>query len=418
MASFTAIFFIKDKGIGYIALFLIASSAIITSLISATIVPVGDTQRYIESFQDINLFDFTELALENKGFEPFYKIYEYFLSFFIDDNQHLFLLITALILNSLSTIAILRICLRLNQLKLSCIILAIYYSLVAPALGVPLFLLRSSLSLSILLLAISFYSQIPILFYALGIIAIFIHYSSLLIFGALLLKNHLSSFSKYLQYLGKKIFFISLSQTTILRIYLIILATGFFIVIVTPNLMNSVLEGTLAGFGDSGALASGKTRSFLDKGAENFVDFTNPVFIIQILISLLCFLKLPNGLLNRLDIDDINKGQISNFLEGLRLIGRFLLLIIIFTAPFNVLPYRLGFFNFLYFPLWLVNVPFLSLQAQGEKKFKYLIVFALICVLAYTFYWMPKRQVNEYFITVLEGKPLSYNLAEIITQFL
>ena len=417
IASFTAIFFVNNNKISFIALLLLFSSAIITSLIAATITPVSDTQIYINSFQDIHLFDFTELKLDNDGFEPLYKIYEYMLSIFIDSNQNLFLLITALIFNGLSTLAILRICLRLNQPILSCIIITAHYSLVSPALGVPLFLLRSSLSLSILFLAISFYNQLPIIFYSLGTISIFIHSSSLLIFGPLILHKYLPYLHRKIK-LGTNVFSIYLSKTSILRISFLILAVSFVLITATPSLIIPIVQSSLLSFGESGNAASNKAKSFLDAGDENFVDLKNPVVLIQIAVSLLCFFKLRDGLLIRPSPDKFNNFKLLDFLEALRLVGRFMLILIIFTSPFNVLPFRLGFFNFLYFPLWLINVPYLSIQAVVKKHKKYLILFALISVLAYTFYWMPKREGNDYFIVVLEGKPLRYNLVQVLEYVL
>ncbi|MBH8563674.1 EpsG family protein [Nostoc sp. CENA67] len=419
IASFTAIFFVK-KELDSIALFLVISAAIVSSLISATIIPVGDTQVYIDSFKDIQLFDFTQLKLNNNGFEPFYKIYEYLLSIFLEDNQKFFLLTTALIFNLLSTIAILRICLRFNQTKLAFIIFAVYYSLVAPALGVPLFLLRSSLSLSILFLGISYYNQKNVIFYLLAIIAILIHSGSILIFGAIIFQRVLHSLSEKIEKIGYgKI--TSLSKILGLRFSLLLLFIGFLLVALTPNLLISVLQNFLTSFGESGGLASSKSKSFLDTNKENFVDFTNPVFLLQVALSLLCFLKLQDDLLIRPNISNTSNQKLSNLLESLRVVGRLQIIMIVLTGPFNFLPYRLGFFNFLYFPFWLINVPYLSFVEikLGLKKYsKYLIIFALISVLTYTFYWMPKRQNNNYYIVVLEGKPLSYNLPQVIEKFL
>ncbi|BAZ48932.1 hypothetical protein NIES4103_15430 [Nostoc sp. NIES-4103] len=417
IASFAAIFFVK-KELDSIALFLVFSAAIVSSLISATIIPVGDTQVYIDSFKDIQLFDFTQLKLNNNGFEPFYKIYEYLLSIFLEDNQKFFLLTTALIFNLLSTIAILRICLRFNQTKLAFIIFAVYYSLVAPALGVPLFLLRSSLSLSILFLGISYYNQKNVIFYLLATIAIFIHSGSILIFGAIIFQRVLHFFMEKLEKIGyKKITF--LSKILGLRFSLLILFIGFLLVSLTPSLLISVLQNFLTSFGENGGLASSKSKSFLDTSKENFVDFTNPVFLLQVALSLLCFLKLQDDLLIRPNISDTSNQKLTNLLESFRLVGRLQIIMIFLTGPFNFLPYRLGFFNFLYFPFWLINVPYLYFVEinLGLKKYsKYLIIFALISVLTYTFYWMPKRQNNNYYIVVLEGKPLSYNLPQVIEQ--
>lgn len=422
LACFTAIFFLK-KRLDYIALFLIFSSAIVSSLISATIIPVGDTQVYINSFQNINLFDFTQLKLDNDGFEPLYKVYEYLLSLFIDDNQELFLLITALIFNTLSTIAILRICFRLNQAQLAYIILAVYYSLVAPPLGVPLFLLRSSLSLSILFLAISFYNQINTVFYVLGITAIFIHSASLTIFATVISQSLVSYLSKKIEKIGYKKF-ILVSSKLFLRLSLIMLVGSFLLLIFNQSLLISISQNFLTGISGNGDLASNKTKSFLDtnkENKENFVDFKNPVFLLQVTLTLLCFLKIQNPLsLTHNKIDKINNNKLFSLLESLRLIGRLQIIMIVVTGPFNFLPYRLGLFNFLYFPLWLINVPYLSLLIQKniKKTSKYLILFALLSVLTYTFYWMPKRQGNEYFIVVLEGNPLNYNLSQVIEKLL
>lgn len=417
LACFTAIFFVEYKRLSYISLFLIFSSAVVSSLISATIIPVADTAIYIDSFQQIHLFNFHQLQLNNQGFEPLYKIYEYILSLFIDDSEKLFLLVTGLIINILSTIGILRICLRLDQAKLVCIIFTVYYSLVAPALGVPLFLLRTSLSLSILFLGISYYRQKPILFYLFGFIAIFIHFYSLLLFGLLIIQNLMPYINKGIEKIGYK----RLSDTSkifIFRFSLTVLIIAFFTVLLTPDLLMSNLRGFLEVFNSSGALAADKAQSFLDEKRENFVNFTNPVFIVHFLITLLCFVNLRDDLLIRPELSIDTNRKLLNLLESLRLLGRVLMLIIIITAPFNFLPYRLGLFNFLYFPLWLINVPYISLQLGIKKYLRYVIVLALISLLAYSFYWMPKRKDNDYSIIVLENKVLDYNLAQVISFFL
>lgn len=414
IASFTAIFFMSGKEIDLVALFLLFSAAAITSLIAATIIPVGDTIAYINSFQEIHLFDFSELSLDNKGFEPFYKLYEYGLSLFIGDDPDLFLFISGLIINGAITIAILRICDRLDQIKLTPIIFTLYYSLVAPALASPLFLLRSNLSLAILLLAISFYKEISFFFYLFGIISIFTHYSSLLIFGMLVLLDFIPYIDKnFVRNESISIFFSQLSR----KLPLLLLLAGFIVSLVSPSLVVFALQGLLTSFSDSGTAASGKAKSFLDGGEERFVDFRNPVFLIHVAVTLLCFLKLSNNLSTKSHAYQSNIVKQVNFLESLRLIGRILLVIIIGTSPLNVLPYRMGFFNFLYFPLWLVNLSFLSLKPV-KKLSKYLIPFALMTVFAYTFYWMPKREGGEYFIVVLEGKPLRYTLPQVIAHFL
>lgn len=416
IASFASIFFMNGKDVDFIALFLLFSAATITSFIAATIIPVSDTIVYINSFQSIQLFDFSELSLSNDGLEPFYKLYEYGLSLFIGDNPNLFLLASGLITNGIITIAILRICDRLDQLKLVGIIFTVYYSLVAPLLGAPLFLLRSNLSLSILLLAISFYNEVPILFYLFGIVSVFLHYSSLLVFGVLILLSCSSycvkniavlnnpGFSRFLTGVGRKV-------------SLLLLLIGFTLVTTSPSLITSALQDSLSSFGDIGNAASGKAKSFLDAGEEKFIDLQNPVFLIHAMITLLCFLKLQENSWVQSGVSQKDFFKRLHFLESLRIIGRTLLIIIVSTSPLNVFPYRIGFFNFLFFSLWLINIPFLSLKPL-KKLAKYLIPFALVTVFAYTFYWMPKREGVEYFIVVLEGKPLRYTLPQVIEQFL
>jgi len=347
----------SGKEIDCIALFLLFSAAAMTSFIAATITPVADTVVYIDSFQNIQLFDFSELKLDNDGLEPFYKFYEYGLSLFIGDNPNLFLLASGLITNGIITIAILRICDRLDQLKLVSIIFTVYYSLVAPVLGAPLFLLRSNLSLSILLLAISFYNKTPIFFYLFGIISILIHYSSLLVFGILVLLN-------YLFFIGKKTGVLTNIELSRFlneagrKISLLLFLIGFTLASASPSLVISALQGSLTSFGDGGSAASGKAKSFLDGGEERFIDFQNPVFLIHLMLTLLCFLKLQEGAWVQSGVSQKDFFKRLHFLESLRIIGRILLIIIVSTAPLNVLPYRIGFFNFLFFPLWLINIPF------------------------------------------------------------
>ena len=417
IASFTAYFFAKDDQLDAVSLFLLYSSGIVTSLIAATITPVADTAVYLDSFESIHFFDFRTLALDNNGFEPLYKVYELILSVFIGDNHNLFLLTTALIINSLATTAILRIGIRLGQYRLPCLILAVCYSLVAPALGVPLFLLRSSLSLAILFLGISFYDELPILFYSLGIVATFIHFSSLLIFGLVVFHKYWIVFGKQMSKLSKNLFSTSIKGSYFSKVFLLILILGFFINLFSPNLTTPILSTFLSDFGSSENVASGKVKSFLDAEAENFVDFKNPVVIIQVVVTLLCFLKLQNDSTSLVEKDQSRSLKDLNFLGSLRLVGRVLITLIVFTAPLNVLPYRLGFFNFMYFPLWLINVPFLALSRKFKNYSKYLVLFALVSVLAYSFYWIPKREGGNYFIVVLENKPLKYNLVQVVEYF-
>lgn len=419
IASFTAYFFAKDDRLDTVSLFLLYSSAIITSLIAATITPVADTIAYLESFQSIGSFDFRTLSLNNDGFEPLYKVYELIISLFIDDNPSLFLLITALIINFLATTAILRIGLRLNQYRLPCLILAVCYSLVAPALGMPVFLLRSSLSLAILFLGISFYNEIFLLFYSLSIVSIFIHLSSLLIFGIIILHKYLIVLGTKISKLSKKLFYISLSKTFFLRIFLLILIAGFFITLFAPSLTAPALKIFLSDFDSSENIASGRGQSFLDTdtaGANN-QDFKNPVFMIHIAVTLLCFLKLQSYTSHSQNKEQQKTLKNLEFLSSLRLVGRVLITLIVFTVPLNALPYRLGFFNFMYFPLWLINIPFTYFGEQIKNYSKYLVLFALVSVLAYSFYWIPKREGGDYAVVVLENKPLKYNLVQVAEYY-
>ena len=112
IGTFTNMFFRKNKW--HVSLALIFSSAIISSFISAIIVPYSGTQVYLNSFIQIRSFDFTQLKLDNDGFEPLDKVYEYVLSIFIGNNQKIFLLCTALISNLIPTLATLKICTTLK----------------------------------------------------------------------------------------------------------------------------------------------------------------------------------------------------------------------------------------------------------------------------------------------------------------
>lgn len=417
IASFAAFFFSKGNQLDLVALFLLYSSAVVTSLIAATITPVSDTAVYLDSFDSISFFDFRTLTFDNNGFEPLYKIYEFILNVLIGDRPEIFLLVTALIINLLVTTAILRIGIRVNQYKMPCLILAVCYSLVAPALGVPLFLLRSSLSLAILLLAISFYGERPFHFYLLSVLSIFTHYSSLIIFGLIVLYSYWKLIGKDISELLRKSFYFSVRGTFISKICLLALLVGLIVTFVSPEVTTPFLISLLSDFGNSGNVAADKAKSFLSSGAENFVDFKNPVVIIQLCVTLLCFLKLRN-------ISELAAGSTSSkvikkieFLGALRLVGRCLLGLIIITAPLNALPFRLGFFNFMYFPLWLINIPYIELSRKVKNYSAYLVLFSMAAVLAYTFYWIPKRETGEYLIVVLENKPLKYNLIEVLGYF-
>ncbi|MBS9385709.1 MAG: hypothetical protein HEQ24_16405 [Dolichospermum sp. BR01] len=419
IASFTAYFFAKDDRLDAVSLFLLYSAAIVTSLIAATITPYSDTANYLRSFERISFFDFRMLSLDNDGFEPLYKVYELILSIFIGDNPRLFLLTTALIINTLATTAILRICIRLHQYQLPCLILAVCYSLVAPAFGMPLFLLRSSLSLAILFLGISFYNELPLLFYLLGIVSIFIHFSSLLVFGLIIVHKYCLIFGIKISELSKKIFYTSISGSHFSKVFLLIFIAGFFVALFAPSLTAPTLLTFLSNFGSSENVSSGKAKSFLDARDENTTDFTNPVFIIQVLVTLFCFLKIQNNSASSCNKDQLKNMKNIDFLGSLMLVGRTLITLIIVTAPINALPYRLGFFNFMYFPLWLINVPFTFLGKQIKNYSQYLVLFTLVSVLAYSFYWVPKREGGNYYaVVVLESKPLQYNLVQLVGYFL
>jgi hypothetical protein len=95
------------------------------------------------------------------------------------------------------------------------------------------------------------------------------------------------------------------------------------------------------------------------------------------------------------------------------------------TLPVSLLPLRLGLFYFLYFPLWLLNISFLSISKKINNYRKYLILFAILFVLNFTLNTIPKIQARDYSdsktnadIVVLEGKPLDYNLIQLIEYFL
>lgn len=414
IASFTAYFFAKDDRLDDVSLVLLYSSAIVTSLIAATITPVADTINYLKSFEGIGYFDFRNLSFDNDGFEPLYKVYELILSIFIDDNPYLFLLTTALIINCLATTAVLRIGIQLNQYRLPCLILAVCYSLVAPALGMPLFLLRSSLSLAILLLGISFYKDLFLLFCLLGLISIFIHSASSTIFGLIL-------FHKFWVVIGRKILsgkkYTLINEIFLDKMFLLIFIAALLTTLLAPGSTASILSIFLADFGSSGNVASGKAKALLSAKTANgidSVDLTNPVFIIQVVVTLLCFVTLQNNFISSLDKNQSKRLKNLDLLSALRLIGRVLIILVILAAPQGLLTYRLGFFNFMYFPLWLINVPFTVIRTKIKNYSKYLILFSLASVLAYSLYWMPKRESVNAAVAVLDNKPLNYNLVQVI----
>jgi hypothetical protein len=414
IASFTAYFFAKDDQLDAVSLFLLYSSAIITSLIAATITPIADTAIYLKSFQSIGSFDFRYLALDNDGLEPLYKVYELILSIFIGDNSNLFLLTTALIINFLATTAILRIGIQLNQYRLPCLILAVCYSLVAPALGMPLFLLRSSLSLAILFLGISFYNDSFLLFCLLGLISAFIHLSSSMIFGLVFFHKYWVVFGRKISQLSESFFFTLIDSFS--KTFFLIFIAALLTTLIAPGSTASILSIYLANFASSGNVASDKAKALLDAehgDSINSIDITNPVFIIQVLVSILCFLTVQN------DFDKNHSKSLKHLelLSALRLVGKFLITLIVLSAPQGLLTYRLGFFNFMYFPLWLINIPFTVIRKQINNYSKYLVLFSLASVLAYSLYWMPKRESVDAAVVVLDNKPLQSNLVQVIEYF-
>ncbi|MFN7414952.1 MAG: EpsG family protein [Dolichospermum sp.] len=409
LACFTANFFIDNKKINYlsVSVFLVFSAAVISSLIGATIIPRSDTLVYVESFKNSSSFEISS----DVQFEPLYQVYEHFLNILTGNNEKLFLLLTALIFNILSVIGISRICMNLNQPNISYIIISIYFSLVQPSMGLPLFLLRSSLSLSIMLVAISFYKHKQIIFYALGIISIFIHYGSIPIFSLLIFHNFWLQFSQD---------DISLSSKLISRLKqlsLIICLLCFLLTVFYPDLITSRLLNLIVIFGQSGVLASNKAEWFVGKKNDLFINIFNPIFFLQIGSGLLCSLKLNKDL--SLEANE------RKYLASIRFIGIFQIITIMTTLPLSLLPVRLGLFHFLYFPLWLVNIPFLPISNNYKKYRKYLILSAAIFVIYFTFYSVPIRQFQDYRdskinadIVVLEGKPLNYKLIQLIEYYL
>ena len=406
IACFTAIFFAKSKQFNYLSTFLVFSAIIISSLIAATIIPRSDTLIYVESFKsavssEINF---------NAQFEPGYQIYEYWLNILTSNNEKLFLLLTALIFNILSIIGISRICINLNQQNMSYIVICIYFSLVQPTMGLPLFLLRSSLSLAIMLLSISFYKQKQIVFYVLAITSISIHYGSILIFCALQYADFWSLFRR------NKIILKLFSRTR--EIIIIICLSCFLLSIFDPDVINSILSDFVNIFSKSELLASNKASWFITSNTNiAFINIFSPTFLFQIGIGMLCLLNLSKHL--SLDVNQYR------YLTSLRYVGIAQIIAIMTTLPFSVLPVRLGLFYFLYFPLWLINIPFLSIPKKVYNYRKYLILFSMLLILFLTLYTTFKRLTQDYSdskvnadIVVLEGKSLDYQLIPLIEYFL
>ena len=342
-------------------------------------------------------------------FEPGYQIYEYWLNILTGNNEKLFLLLTALIFNILSIIGISRICTNLNQQNISYIVIYIYFGFAQTKMGLPLFLLRSCLSLAIMLLSISFYKHKQIVFYVLAIISISIHYSSILIFCVLKYADFWSLFRR-----NKIILKLSSRKR---KVIIIICLSCFLLSIFNPNVINSILSDFINIFSKTELLGSNKAEWFNSNDNNPFINVFSSLFLLQTGISMLCFLNLSKNLLL-----DVNQYK---YLTALRYIGIAQIMAIMITLPFSVLPLRLGLFHFLYFPLWLINIPFLSIPKKIYNYRKYLILLSMILILFFTLNITLKEQAKDYSdskvnadIVVLEGKPLDYKLIQLIEYFL
>jgi hypothetical protein len=414
-ASFTSIFFAKDKQFGLVSLYLILSSCVVGSLICATITPQSDTQVYIESFKTaldpINTYR-TKL---NNGNEPFYQLYEYFLRFLIGDNENGFLLITTVLFNIFSTLGFLNIFSRIKEFKLGCIAISLYNSLVAPYLGVPLFLLASSLSLSIMIMAIGFYQRRKIIYHTLALISIFIHYGTIPIWILFTFRDNFKKMMKTFTYHS-----IFIKQKILNRVYVGSLVFLLLASIAIPESMIAVIQGLVNNYYYSGFFGSSKLLYFTNKDSiESFISFSSPVFLTQIALTCLCFWPIKK---DTIPGDNNHNLKQHEFLETLSLLGKLQITLIFATLPFSFLSYRLALFNFLYFPLWLVNIPFISILNSKIRNYsKYMLLLALISLLAFSFYRIPKIQrtdINDVKgIVVLDKRPLDYNLLKLIQYF-
>ncbi len=373
-------------------------------MIAGTIIPRSDTLVYVQSFKNAISLEISS----DVQFEPLYQVYEHCLNILTGNNERLFLLLTALIFNILSVIGISKICLNLNQSNISYIIISIYFSLVQPYMGLPIFLLRSSLSLSIMLLAISFYKHKQIIFYSLGIISVFIHYGSITILSLLIFQDFSTQFRQIKIPTGLLSFF--------RKFILIICLSCFLLTIFQPDMIASRLLDFIMIFGRSGLIGSNKAEWFLDKENDTFIKIFSPIFFLQTGLGLLCSLKLNKNVY--LEANE------RKYLTSIRFLGMAQIITIMTTLPLSLLPLRLGLFHFLYYPLWLINIPFLAIS-QKIKYRKYLILSATFFMLYLTFYTIPTKQSRDYSdskinadIVVLEGKPLNYKLIQLIEYYL
>jgi hypothetical protein len=189
--------------------------------------------------------------------------------------------------------------------------------------------------------------------------------------------------------------------------------------IFNPNLIISIILNLINIFAQSELLGSNKAEYFTNANVQTntFINTFSLTFLMQIGIGILCIAKLRKDL--SLDVNQ------HKYLTSLRFFGISQILIIMITLPVSILPLRLGLFYFLYFPLWLLNIPFLSISKKINNYRKYLILFAILFVLNFTLNTIPKIQARDYSdsktnadIVVLEGKPLDYNLIQLIEYFL
>ena len=422
LSSFTAYFFCSNDN-KPIANTLLISSAICSALICATIIPRSDTLSYIESYKDSirnsNLFE----TWTSGGFEPLYKVYEYLVGCIVGDKEKAFLLVTSLIIHLLFTLGTIRLCNRLNNFKVACIILACQHSLVAPSMGVPLFLLRSSLSLSLMLFAISFYKQKTSVFYLLSIAAVFTHYTTIFIFLPIIIQDILKIFGRSIKpFVSKKHYkWLKMKIWRKTGVPLFVLCSMILIFnILVPQITISFLGDFISLFGTSDAIGAEKSTYFVQqKNVSTFLDLSNPVFITNIIICSLCFLDFSETSISKfVDTGKVNTS--SCLLDALRLIGRSQMILIFSTLPFTIMPYRLGLFNFLFFPIWLINIPFLILPLFPKILFKRLIIISLVSIVSFAGYRLPKTQDrgDTGGVVVLDSKPFEYKFTDLISFFL
>lgn len=422
IASFAAIFFVVIKPQGrLIAQTLIYSSAIVSALVAATINHWADTAVYLESYQEV-IYKVSQGEFDLEGqFEPLFELYEYLSAVVIGDRNLIYLLVSSLIYNVLSAFAIFRICARLDQFNLAPFIFCLYYSLCTPQMGVPMFLMRQGIALALLLAGISYYKQRNRLCYLLCLASTAFHASSLFVLGAMLSWDIWLRLSHALENLRE---FLWLNRKYAQKLLLIFIIVILLLTSVGSGALMPVIGAVLQSYYESGLAGGIKAKSFLlSAEAGALLRITNPVFFTQVLITLTCFLKIRKDFRQAATRDDSIKNQFS-FLQAIRSIGKFQLLIIFLTFSFNALPLRLGFLSFMYFPIWLINLPFLEVSPKLiRNQFRFLTVLALISTLLFSIYRIPKNQsageaglrISD--VVVLDGKPLSANIVQVTAYF-